>query len=102
LLDSLTTQYEVQSFANNGISVKAVGKGSEFEGPTAEVRESSIFRDIMQSLTNAFLQVSCSAYSLALKMEATCSSETSVDFQRTTRIYKHGNEEKNYDRLADL
>jgi hypothetical protein len=31
--------------------------------------------------------VSCSAYSLTLKMEAICYSETSVDFQRTTRRY---------------
>jgi hypothetical protein len=31
--------------------------------------------------------VSCSAYSSTLKMEATCFSETSVDFQRTTRRY---------------
>jgi hypothetical protein len=30
---------------------------------------------------------SCLAYSLRLKMEATCSSETSNDFQRTTRRY---------------
>jgi hypothetical protein len=28
---------------------------------------------------------SCWAYSSALKVEATCSSETPVDFQRTTR-----------------
>jgi hypothetical protein len=33
----------------------------------------------------AFTLVSCSAYSLAQKMEAICSAETSVDFQRTTR-----------------
>jgi hypothetical protein len=31
--------------------------------------------------------VSCSAYSSTLKREVTCSSETSVDFQRTTRRY---------------
>jgi hypothetical protein len=31
--------------------------------------------------------VSCLAYYSILKMEATCSSETSVDFQRTTRVY---------------
>jgi hypothetical protein len=31
--------------------------------------------------------VSCSAYSLTMKVEAICSSETSVDFQRTTRRY---------------
>jgi hypothetical protein len=31
--------------------------------------------------------VSCSAYFLNLKMEAICSSETSVDFQRATRNY---------------
>jgi hypothetical protein len=29
----------------------------------------------------------CLAYSSNLKMEATCSSETSVDFQRTARRY---------------
>jgi hypothetical protein len=32
----------------------------------------------------AFTLVSGSAYSSTLKMEAICSSETSVDFQRTT------------------
>jgi hypothetical protein len=31
--------------------------------------------------------VSCLAYSSTLKMEETCSSETSVDFQQTTRRY---------------
>jgi hypothetical protein len=31
--------------------------------------------------------VSCSAYSSTLKKETICSSETSVDFQRTTRRY---------------
>jgi hypothetical protein len=33
------------------------------------------------------LLVSCEAYSLTLKIEATCSSETSVYFQRTTWCY---------------
>jgi hypothetical protein len=31
--------------------------------------------------------VSCSAYVSTLKKEAMCSSETTVDFQRTTRRY---------------
>jgi hypothetical protein len=35
----------------------------------------------------AFTLVSSSAYSLILKMEKICSSETSVDFQRPTRRY---------------
>jgi hypothetical protein len=35
----------------------------------------------------AFILVSCFAYFSTLKMEATCASETSVDFQRTTRRY---------------
>jgi hypothetical protein len=35
----------------------------------------------------AFTLVSCSAYSSTLKIEAICSSETSVDFQQTTRRY---------------
>jgi hypothetical protein len=38
-------------------------------------------------LPPAFTPVSCSAYSSILKMEATCSSEKSVDFQRTTQRY---------------
>jgi hypothetical protein len=38
-------------------------------------------------LPPAFTLVSCSAYSSTLKMEAICSSETSVYFQRTTRRY---------------
>jgi hypothetical protein len=37
--------------------------------------------------TSIFMIVSCLAYSSTLKMEARCSSETSVDFQRTTRRY---------------
>jgi hypothetical protein len=38
-------------------------------------------------LPPVFTLVSCSTYSSALKMEAICSSETSVDFQRTTLHY---------------
>jgi hypothetical protein len=38
-------------------------------------------------LPPAFTLVSCSAYSSTLKMEAIWSSETTVDFQRTTRRY---------------
>jgi hypothetical protein len=38
-------------------------------------------------LPPTFMLVSCSAYSSALKMEAICSSGTSVDSQRTTRGY---------------
>jgi hypothetical protein len=37
--------------------------------------------------SSAFMLVSCSAYSSTLKMEAICSSETSVDFQRNARRY---------------
>jgi hypothetical protein len=39
------------------------------------------------TLSPAFTLVSCSAYSSTLKMETICSSETSVDFQWTTRHY---------------
>jgi hypothetical protein len=68
---------------------------------TAVVMKSTIFWDITpcspltvrrnMSPTSAchpaFTLVSCSAYSSILKMEATCSFETSVDFQQTTRRY---------------
>jgi hypothetical protein len=88
-----------------------------FEVLTAVVKESSIFWDITpcsplkvnwsfrgtyrfhlqdRRISRARYQwesrwqaklVSCSAYSSTLKMEALCSSETSVDFQRTTWHY---------------
>jgi hypothetical protein len=38
-------------------------------------------------LLPAFTQFLCSAFSSTMKLEATCSSEMSVDFQRTTRRY---------------
>jgi hypothetical protein len=34
-----------------------------------------------------FMLVSCLAHSSTLKMKETCSSETSVEFKRTTRRY---------------
>jgi hypothetical protein len=37
-------------------------------------------------LAACFMLASCLAYSSILKMEATCSSETSVDFQRLTGV----------------
>jgi hypothetical protein len=41
----------------------------------------------MIGLPPAFMLVSCSAYSSVLKMEAICSSYTSVDFQWATWYY---------------
>jgi hypothetical protein len=49
--------------------------------------KNTVFCDITLCLPLAFTLVSCSAYSSTLKMEATCSSETSNDFQRITRRY---------------
>jgi hypothetical protein len=40
--------------------------------------------------SSCFMLVSCLAYSLSLKMEVTCSTETSVDFQWTTHCYIPG------------
>jgi hypothetical protein len=41
----------------------------------------------IQASKLCLLQVSCLTHSSTLKMEATCSSYTEVDFQRTTRRY---------------
>jgi hypothetical protein len=41
-------------------------------------------------LVTWFTLISCLPYSWTLKMEATCSSETSVDFYRSTRRYNPG------------
>jgi hypothetical protein len=38
-------------------------------------------------LAACFTQVYCLVYFSILKMEATCSTETSIDLQRTTRRY---------------
>jgi hypothetical protein len=38
-------------------------------------------------LSHAFTLVSCPAYSYILKMEAICSSETSVDFKKSALCY---------------
>jgi hypothetical protein len=51
------------------------------------VLKSYISWDITLALPPAFTLVYCSAYSSTLKMEATYSYETPVDFQRTTRRY---------------
>jgi hypothetical protein len=48
--------------------------------PSTDVSEESL-------LAPVFTLVSCSTYLSTLKMEAICSSETSFDFQRTTRRY---------------
>jgi hypothetical protein len=44
-------------------------------------------RPQMIGLLSAFVVLSCSAYSSTLKMEAICSSNASVDFQRSTWCY---------------
>jgi hypothetical protein len=47
----------------------------------------SRWQEIWICLASVFTLVSCSAYSSTFKMEAVCSPETSIDFQRTTRLY---------------
>jgi hypothetical protein len=52
-----------------------------------QAQEQSASRNFGLCLPPAFTLVSCSAYSSTLKLEAIYSSESSVDFQRTTRRY---------------
>jgi hypothetical protein len=53
-----------------------------------EIFSEEISENILnKGLPPAFTLVSCSAYFSTLKTEAICSSETSVDFQWTTRRY---------------
>jgi hypothetical protein len=46
-----------------------------------------MFWGIIAPRATCFMLVSCLAYSSTLKIEATCSFETSVDFQWTTQHY---------------
>jgi hypothetical protein len=55
--------------------------------PCSSSKVNRRFGGNQRSLLPFFTLVSCSAYSLTLKMEETYSSETSVDFQLTTRRY---------------
>jgi hypothetical protein len=50
-------------------------------------RFGGIFCLHLAELATWFILVTCLAYSSNLQMKATCSSETSVDLQRTTRRY---------------
>jgi hypothetical protein len=45
------------------------------------------FGKLIALLGTCFTSVSCLAYSLNLKVEATCSSDMPVDFQQTTQCY---------------
>jgi hypothetical protein len=54
------------------------------EAITAVVTKRSVFWDMTPL---AFTLVSCLTYFSTVQIEATCSSEKSVDFQRTTRRY---------------
>jgi cobalamin biosynthesis protein CobD/CbiB len=86
---------KVQKNSVNSVKQEHISVG--FEVLTVVVMKSAIFWDItMCSLyiqptavfANVFMLASCLAYSSTLKMKATCSSETSVDFQQTyTALY---------------
>jgi hypothetical protein len=54
------------------------------------------------SLPPAFTLVSCSDYSSILKLEAICSSETSVNVQRTTSCYFPGDRTLHNHRCENL
>jgi hypothetical protein len=56
-----------------------------FEVLTAVIMKSTILKET--SLPSAFTLIYCSAYFSTMKMEAICSSETSIDTQWTTRRY---------------
>jgi hypothetical protein len=64
-----------------------------FEVPTAVVMNGSVFYDVTPCSPfrkNMSPPSSSLAYSSTLKIEAACSSEMSVEFQRTTRRYVPG------------
>jgi hypothetical protein len=46
-----------------------------------------VVSNMLDLLAARFMLVPCMVYSLTMKVEAICSSETSVDFHRTTRRY---------------
>jgi hypothetical protein len=68
------------------VSYVSHGHGAELD----QLREVSVLNSIQMEpdlFTTCFMVVSCFSYCSTLKMEATCSFETSVYFQRTTRHY---------------
>jgi hypothetical protein len=98
-LRSLSDALARTSCKNTSIKSSALwDKSHEFRWKSTDVSVkhfSSIFRynykrnkkPAWPCSLNFFILVSCLAYSFTLNMEATCSSETWVDFQLTTRRY---------------
>jgi hypothetical protein len=63
------------------MSQKETNKPVDFQWITLHY----VFKDRTALLATCFMLVSCLAYSATLKMEVTCSSNMSVDFQHTGR-----------------
>jgi hypothetical protein len=64
--------------------LKCIQKEFKYIRVTCRMKQVVVSRAL---LATCFMLVSCLAYSSILKMEATCSPETSVDFQQTTLRY---------------
>jgi hypothetical protein len=95
-LFQLIGQCYIKTFPHVHPSNYSLHHHHHIEVPLRIISKSSLLGQATTQLQNSifwlcfepdFKLTSCSAYSLTLKMEATCFSETSVDFQRTIRHY---------------
>jgi hypothetical protein len=82
------------------IPLKSTNVSEEHVTAIFRVNEKAKQKEKQNNAGSKQILVSCLAYSLTLMMEATCSTETTVGFQRTIQLYtreyktphKHGRE----------
>jgi hypothetical protein len=97
MISGITSPFQRNTKTSQMMTFEQIRELVEFEVLTAVVMKNSIFWDATSCnplkvkrrlMTATYLTlVSLLAYSSTLKMEATCSFETSVDFQWTIRCY---------------
>jgi hypothetical protein len=88
MLMKSTVFLDVISCSSSKVNRRFGGKyGLHFQCLRIRVSRANTIRKTGGKQPPAFTLVSCSSYSSSLKMETICSSETSVDLQRTVQRY---------------
>jgi hypothetical protein len=87
LIQSQVISLDISLFSRGLINDAPSARGLHSDGLLDDNNKFEISASRLLCLPPTFTLVSCLAHSSILKMETTCTFETSVDFQRTTRNY---------------
>jgi hypothetical protein len=77
-------EFEHSSLCSQGLAIGTYPEPDKFSSHSHIL---FLYDQFGYCLPPAFMLISCLAYSSTLKMEVTCSSEMSVEFQQTTGRY---------------